>query len=133
MDKGEVLAELATRLDPIARYDEKVNATLTRALGAADAYLNHVPPIECADGFHMSVQASTFHYCEPRTSTGPWATVEVGFPSERVEAFMPYIDGADSAPTDTVYGYVPLDLVADAIVAHGGFADKDAALVAASA
>lgn len=77
----------------------------------------------CADGFSMSVQASNGHYCTPRDDSGPWSTVEVGYPSERVEAFMPYIDGdPEGTEWETVYGYVPVGVVADVIVQHGGIA-----------
>lgn len=110
----EVLNELIARLDPKARRSAEPNLR---------DYLEHVPMVVCADGFKMSVQASGFHYCSPRASHGGWYQVEVGFPSERVEALMPYIDGRpDEYPTETVYGYVPLDTVAEVIVAHGGFA-----------
>lgn len=123
MSKEEILAELAKWLDPVARFDAKVSATLGCEAGAPDAYLKHVPRVECADGFNMSVQASSLHYCSPRDSAGPWDKVEVGFPTAKVDAFMPYIDGGpDDDPLATVYGYVPLELVADAIIAHGGFA-----------
>lgn len=125
-DKASVLEELHRRLDASARRQPEIDSVLQ-----GRTHLTHVPPVECADGFHMSVQASEFHYCSLRDSIGPWRSVEVGYPSEKVEAFMPYIDGSDSTPTDTVYGYVPLDFVADTIIAHGGFADKNADSVAA--
>lgn len=114
---SEVEVELQRRLNADARRNVEAN----RVVGWSE-HLHHVPPVECADGFKMSVQASAFHYCSPRDSNGPWCAVEVGFPSERVEQFMPFIDGGDSDPTDTVYGYVPLSTVAEVIAAHGGFA-----------
>ena len=77
-------------------------------------------PIECEDGFTMSVQASNSHYCFPRNSEGPYAQVEVGFPSIREEALMPFSDGEDDDPTEMVYGYVPVWVVAAIIVRHGG-------------
>lgn len=85
-------------------------------------YLQRAMPIKCADGLEFSMQASCNHYCTPRDSLGPWAAVEIGFPSRRVEEFMEYIDGTDSDPTDTVYGYVPLATVAAAVDAAGGLA-----------
>lgn len=79
------------------------------------------PRLTCADGFSMSVQASGGHYCAPRENFGPWHKVEIGFPSARVEEFMPFIDGDEATtPTDTVYGYVPVEIVATVIAAHGG-------------
>lgn len=119
MDIEEVISELQRRLDPKSRNNVEVN----KLLGGAPRHLHHVPTIMCADGFRMSVQASEFHYCSPRDSIGPWGLVEVGFPTERVDAFMPFFDGREGDdPTGTVYGYVPIRVVAQAIVDHGGFA-----------
>lgn len=81
--------------------------------------LRQVYPIECADGLKLSVQASCTHYCTPRDSVGPWVAVEIGYPSERVEELMAYADNPD-APTDTVYGWVPVEVVEAVIEKHGG-------------
>lgn len=78
-----------------------------------------VKPIRCADGLEMSVQASTTHYCSPRNGVGPWVTVEVGFPSERIEELMEYAENPDE-PTKTVYGWVPVEVVERIVEAHGG-------------
>lgn len=119
---NEVLTELRRRLDPEPRRHQ------TGYPGTGMDYLSRVPAITCADGFRMSVQASYLHYCTPRDSYGSWYEVEVGFPSERVEALMPYIDDDEGAdPTETVYGYFPIDVVAQVIVDHGGFASGEAA------
>lgn len=75
--------------------------------------------IECSDGFSLSVQASHGAYCMPRTNIGPWYMVEVGFPSDVPTGIMNYAENPDS-PTDTVYGYVPIELVEELIDAHGG-------------
>ena len=120
-DLDAILAELHRRLDPAPRRSADAVALAER--WGTEPHLTHLPKIVCADGFTMSVQASGGHYCSPRDSEGPWSTVEVGYPSERVEAFMPHIDGGqDDDPTATVYGYVPIRLVAQAILDHGGFA-----------
>ena len=119
MNTSEIRAELERRLEPSQRVSENVR------IGTSDAhrYLEHVPQIKCADGFKLSVQASNMHYCNPRNSIGPWSLVEVGFPSRKVTSFLPYIDGGKhTAPTKTVYGFVPIDLVVQAIADHGGFA-----------
>jgi hypothetical protein len=93
----------------------------------------------CADGFKLSVIAGTGAYCTPRPDwpfgegapadyPGPYAAVEVGFPSERPEPWEP-IDGAlywsqyaenENDPTGTVYGYVPVALVRALVRSHGG-------------
>ena len=76
--------------------------------------------ITCMDGFSLSVQANCGAYCEPRTNNGPWYTVEVGFPSAEPDLIMDYAETRE-APTETVYGYVPVELVEQLIEMHGGF------------
>lgn len=80
------------------------------------------PRITCKDGFNLSVQAHCGAYSHPRDDfASHYTTVEIGYPSERVEEFMPYIDGdEDTNPTETVYGYVPVEVVEKIIAAHGG-------------
>jgi len=73
----------------------------------------------CVDGFTMSVQASATHYCSPRTDDGPWSAVEVGFPS-RIEPLLWDYAEMPGDWTNTVYGYVPFDVVAAIIELHGG-------------
>ena len=81
-----------------------------------------VERLHCNDGFSMSVQAHEFVYCSPRVSpeeTDCYARVEVGFPSEREELLMKYVEDYDN-PTETVYGYVPVEVVQEVIEKHGG-------------
>lgn len=77
--------------------------------------------IICNDGFSMSVQASQNHYSDPRSNTGPYCAVEVGMPSSMEPLLMPYAENADK-PTETIYGWVPSNIVWDTIVKHGGHA-----------
>ena len=69
--------------------------------------------VKCADGFQMSVQASEHHYCSPKASgwNTQYTSVEIGFPTEKVEDLMRYIDEEESDPTNTVYTYVPAVIV----------------------
>jgi hypothetical protein len=113
MDRQQILDELQTRLEPTQRVTERMHAK----------YLDRVPRILCADGFTMSVQADEFTYCTPRNSVGPWVSVEIGFPSERVEKLMKWAENADT-PTETVYGWVPLEVVAEVVEDHGGFKEE---------
>ena len=79
------------------------------------------PPMVCADGFKMSVQGHCGAYSHPRDDFAKhYTAVEVGYPSERVEDLMPYIDGEGSNPTETVYGYVPVEVIEKIVAAHGG-------------
>lgn len=76
--------------------------------------------LECNDGFTMSVQASEYNYCKPRRSDEDWYyAVEVGYPSDKPTSFIEYAEDP-SQPTDTVYGYVPIELVEQEIALHGG-------------
>ena len=82
-----------------------------------------IPRIELNDGESLSVQATENHYCKPRENEGPWHLVEVGYPSvDPGEVWREYFDGdwENESHTDSVYGYVPIDLVIDFINAHGG-------------
>ena len=76
-------------------------------------------PVHCADGFNMSVQANNRAYCSPRDNTGPWDSVEVGYPSAYEYCLQPYAEDPNR-PTETVYGYVPNKLVHSIIEVHGG-------------
>tara|TARA_Y100001963_G_C6693378_1_gene405756 strand:- start:771 stop:1079 length:309 start_codon:yes stop_codon:yes gene_type:complete len=81
--------------------------------------------VVCADGFSMSVQASESSYCEPRLNAQrKYNLVEVGFPSHREQLLMPWAENIDE-PTDTVYGYVPVDIVTNVIVKHGGMVEGE--------
>lgn len=79
-----------------------------------------VKAITCRDGFKVSIQASKYHYCSPRESDGPWTHFEMGYPSGNPgEEFKEYADSPDEFP-NTVYGYVPSDLIMKLINEHGG-------------
>ncbi len=92
------------------------------------AVSNVFPVMRCADGFSMSVQGHRGAYSSPRDDFADhYSAVEVGFPSQRVEALMPYIDGGeDTDPTETVYGYVPIEVIEQIVAEHGGLILPDA-------
>lgn len=75
--------------------------------------------ITCKDGFSLSVQATHGAYCAPRHNIGPWWGVEVGFPSAEPELIMHHAEQPEN-PTETVYGYVDIELVEQLIALHGG-------------
>lgn len=82
---------------------------------------NTFPPMVCEDGFKFSVQGHCGTYSQPRDDFAKCYTkVEVGFPSEREELLMPYIDDERAIPTETVYGYVPIELIEQIVAKHGG-------------
>ena len=82
--------------------------------------------VVCADGFSVSVQASGFNYCAPRTDEGPWESVECGFPSEKDPILEKWAEDPsaeiceDSGYVQTVYGWVPSQVILRVIESHGG-------------
>jgi hypothetical protein len=80
------------------------------------------PAMHFKRGGRMSVQASSAHYCSPKSNTGPYTTVEVlvlgrtkapktfGKPSEKFE------DG------DRLFAWVPVEVVNEEIARRGGLA-----------
>ena len=88
-------------------------------------YMNDVtfwvrPRVICADGFSISVQANEYTYCSPRiTYPGEYMEVELGYPSEPDELIEEYAEDWDDL-TNTVYGYVPIEIVDKLLEKHGG-------------
>tara|TARA_Y100000310_G_scaffold206005_1_gene206364 strand:+ start:11299 stop:11556 length:258 start_codon:yes stop_codon:yes gene_type:complete len=73
----------------------------------------------------MSVQAHESSYCTPRVSNAEkYTAVEVGFPNEREPMLMEWCEDVDD-PTGTVYGYVPVQVITDVIVKHGGLVEGE--------
>ena len=81
--------------------------------------------VVCADGFTMSVQAHAGAYCTPRIDgADKYEEVEVGYPSEREELLMEWAE-EPGKPTQTVYGYVPVQVVTNVLAKHGGIVDGE--------
>lgn len=79
----------------------------------------------CADGFSMSVQASGYNYCTPRTNDAKeYIEVEIGFPNSKEDLLMDYAEDINN-PTATVYGYVPAQVVVNVLAKHGGIVSGD--------
>ena len=116
-------------------------------VGGIAIYQKVRPRIVCQDGYSVSVQANEYTYCAPRYTqfqaedgwhvingncwlsdkernfrTGnyiPYEAVELGYPSEEDELINEFAE--DEEYTNTVYGYVPVDIVEKLIEKHGGF------------
>ena len=80
--------------------------------------------LHCESGFSMSIQADERKYCSPRSNTGPWASVEIGFPSHEEPLLMPFAED-QSNPTETVYGWVDVGIVQGVIIKHGGITEGE--------
>lgn len=83
--------------------------------------------IECADGYRFSAVAGFGIRSTPTMElhqyvVGPFSHLEIGFPSSTPEPWdewSKYVEDSDH-PTETVYSYVPVELVKDLVARHGG-------------
>ena len=79
--------------------------------------------IICNDGFSFSCQASDNHYCSPKETGLPakdYKAWEIGYPSAPDHVILPFAEDEDRDSTDSVYLYVPTDIVISLIDKHGG-------------
>ena len=84
-------------------------------------YLQDIRPrIVCEDGFSMSVQAGKEIYSFPRENvkSGCYEAVEIGYPNAKEELICEYAESGNY--TDTIYPYVPVEVVEKVIEKHGG-------------
>lgn len=94
------------------------------------------PPVICNDGFSISIQASSTHYCTPRKllSTGLYESVEIMYFVSEVSNYQCMEDyrlllenGSWEGPTlgdlGEVFGYVPIEVAQKIINLHGGIND----------
>lgn len=83
------------------------------------------PRVKCADGYTVSVQAGDACYSSPREDdANHFDKVELGYPSDEDSELIEYAVDKDR-PCDTVYGYVPVELVDGVLAKHGGIVDAD--------
>lgn len=79
-----------------------------------------IPKLVCADGYEVSIQASKFHYCQPREDDAwPYDRMELGFPTAADEEIASYAEDPET-PLGTVYGFVPVENILLVINKHGG-------------
>lgn len=101
----------------------QLNKSKITSLGLAEVR----PLFEFADGTKMSIQASKYHYSSPQEDNATeYFNVECGFPSKAIPELLPYAENPH-APTETVYPYVPVDLINEIIIKKGinkGFQEK---------
>lgn len=105
---------------------DKVNEYLQRTLEVVHlpntnfTFQKIRPGIKCADGFEISVQASNGHYCSPRVDGDViYEMVELGYPNQVEPLITDYAEDGDSL-TETVYGWVPVEIVNAVVEKHGG-------------
>lgn len=120
-----------TRFDYIVEHGNRPPLT---AEGAKAFPHPQAHTITCTDGFTLSVLAGDGCYCTPIPSAfnnlgevaqdyaGPYTEVEVGVPSEKPTPWYQWVKYAQTPtkPTETVYAYVPVEMVRALIEHHGG-------------
>ena len=100
-------------------------------MGMENAYMSThflLPRIHCKDGFNISIQVSNGNYCANengvRTFGTDWQLVEWGFPSEQIDAKKynaeNYLKEEEIDTTQTVGGYVEIELMDKLLQEHGG-------------
>ena len=73
------------------------------------------------DGTSFSVQASSFNYCQPRVDDADcYSEVEIGFPSVEIQLIAKYKEIPDYFYGDSVYPFVPVEIVRQVIKSAGG-------------
>ena len=100
---------------------DKVNEYLRRTL-EYNNYINFYirPRMRCADGFSISIQAGFYRYCRPRNNEADtYESVELRYPNMEDPIIADYAENPDDL-TETVYKYVPIEVVNELIEKHGG-------------
>ena len=84
------------------------------------------PPFKCIDGFSVSIEAGESLYSTPREwNAEKYTAVELGYPSEEDPLIAEWAENPDDSGTNTVYGWVPVDVVNKLINKHGGLDEEE--------
>ena len=84
------------------------------------------PPFKCKDGFTVSIQAGESLYSTPREwNAEKYTAVELGYPSEEDPLIAEWAENPDDSGTNTVYGWVPVDVVNKLINKHRGLDEEE--------
>ena len=109
-----------------------INECKCTKMGMENAYKSTyflLPRIHCKDGFTISIQVNNGNYCASengvRTFGTDWKLVEWGFPSEQIDAEKyhaeeNFYEEEEIDTTQTVGGYVEIELMDTLLQEHGG-------------
>lgn len=81
------------------------------------------PRVWCRDGFNISIQGGEGSYSTPRKNVQEFMAMECGYPNRVEELILEFAEDRAN-PTETVYGWVPIDIIQQVIDKHGGI-DRD--------
>jgi hypothetical protein len=85
-------------------------------------YIEPAPVVECIDGYQVSIQCSSHSYSIPREDfkdVSNYISFELGFPNMSDELLDEYAEDRTDF-TETVYPYVPRNIVEALLLKHGG-------------
>ncbi len=126
-------AEFTLADEIVSELNRRFRARERKETESGYQYVRQLKYVTCADGFRVSIQASSTHYCQPRDDRGPYHLVECGYPTAPMTSLAEWIEGEDIEATQTVWGYVPIVKVAEVLASHGGIlSEDDAAAIAAA-
>ena len=93
-------------------------SVLPRELAPGTWHKEIAPVLKCKDGTTASIQASKYHYSEPREDFGPYTEVEVSCVEGAGPDGVTEFEYSDDDPS----AYVPIEQVVQFIDNHGGIA-----------
>ena len=80
----------------------------------------------CFDGFSVSLQGSETNYASPRKDNAiAYSAIEAGFPSHAEELLEPYQEDSELPMGDSVFGWVPMQVIYDIVIKHGGWKEGE--------
>jgi hypothetical protein len=75
----------------------------------------------CGNGLSFLLRAGKYLFSKPQSETGPWESVEVAYTSRPVPELFPYEQTPRQRNSrESVYQYVPVEVVDDIIEKNGG-------------
>lgn len=95
----------------VERIQSHLNSAVIKEFSSI-VFREPVSHLLCRDGTRISVQAGRHLYSSPKKDQGPWTHVEV-----MIEADPIYFERDDAG----IAGYVPIELVAQEVLARGNF------------
>ena len=79
-----------------------------------------IPSVTCADGFWISIQGHDGAYSKP--SDICYLIYQYDQMEIKVSAEVPELKKYQDGEGSTIYGYVPIELIENLLVTHGGIA-----------
>ena len=102
----------------------ELNGNLMENFDWANKWHKAFKNIVCRDGFNFSLQAGPSHYSEPKAIADKYEAWEIGFPSDEEPLWMEWQEPGN-IPTESVYGWVPNNVVNAVIQRHGGIDERE--------